>query len=134
MENNTEKAWLVTYPGMEFDEESEVAFGETRNKVKYGFVGAGADARWVDIRVVRAKDLDGLREKWNNDSRFRDLWFLNNGYSIETWTTEDELEHALGQYSSGDYIREALNIPYENDLTYEDIDKYAKLPDEDKYL
>lgn len=124
MESKKEKAWLVTYPGMEYDEESEIAFGETRNKVKYGFVGDGDDARWVDIRVVRAKDLDDKKDKWNNDSRFRNLWFINNGFLIDSWLMKNGKERVLS-YISGDEIREVLQYPYEQKLTYNDIDMYV---------
>lgn len=133
MTEDRDKAWLVTYPGLEFDEESEVTFGgETRNKVKYWFLGAGDDAEWVDIRVVRAKDLDGMKDKWNTNSRFRNLWFLNNGFMISEWDTGNKKDYQFNAYLLGDEIREALQYPYEQKLAYADVDMYVGILEKEK--
>lgn len=126
MVDSKDKGWLVEYPGLEFDREFEVAFGETRNKIKYLYVGAGDDAEWNDIRVVRAKDLDGMSDRWDSDTRFRDLWWLNNGNLIDSWETETGEDYNFHYYKSADEIKEELVIDYGVPLTYEDVDIYVR--------
>lgn len=125
----SKKAWTVEFPSDYFGTGSEiqVVFAETRNKAKYIVLGEG-DSTWINMKVLRAKSLDGLEEKFENDSRFRDLWYLNNGFVIELWTLPNGEKGYLNEYegmTTLDDIKDYEGLPNDTEITYELLDQIA---------
>lgn len=132
-ENTERKAYIVSYPGFEFPVEIQIVWAERPSAAKYIVLGSdGAeDVPWTDLRVKRAKELDDHEDDFNNDSRFKNLWYLNHDCYTDNWQLLDGTEVRMwdGYYGAvnGDTIREALDLPFNYDipLTYEDVDRYA---------